>query len=85
MWIYNDVGGFKLHAKIAPAVQPGQVIVYHAWEPYQFEGWMGSQTVVPSAFKPLHLLGDYGHLQYRFALGQPSHVCRNMCVEMERA
>jgi hypothetical protein len=39
---------------------------------------------VPTAFKPLHLVGDYGHLQYRFALGQPSHVCRNMAVEMEK-
>jgi anaerobic selenocysteine-containing dehydrogenase len=84
VWIYNDIGGFKVHAKLAPGVQPGQVMIYHAWEPYQFEGWMGSQTVVPSAFKPLHLVGDYGHLQYRFALGQPSHVCRNMAVEMEK-
>src|SRR4030042_4444670 len=74
--VYNDVGGFKVHAKISPSVQPGQVVVYHAWEPYQFEGWMGSQTVVASPLKPLHWVGDWYHFTYRPILGQPTHISR---------
>ncbi len=84
-WVYNDVGGFKIHVKASAAVQPGQVIVYHAWEPYQFADWMGSQAVVASPWKPLHLLGDYGHLTWRTILGQPSHIMRAMAVEVEKA
>jgi anaerobic selenocysteine-containing dehydrogenase len=84
-WVYNDVGGFKIHVKASAAVQPGEVIVYHAWEPYQFADWMGSQAVVASPWKPLHLLGDYGHLTWRTILGQPSHIMRAMAVEVEKA
>jgi len=84
-WVRNDVGAFKVRVKLAPSVQPGQVVMYHAWEPYQFEGWVGQQAVNPSPWKPLHLVGDYGQLHYRFALAQPSHVSRAMTVELERA
>jgi nitrate reductase alpha subunit len=83
-WVYNDVGGYKVHAKVTPAVQPGQAIIYHAWEPYQFADWMSSQVIVGGAFKPLHLLGDYGHLTYRPILGQPSHTPRAHKVEIEK-
>ncbi len=84
-WVHNDVGGFKVRVKVAPGVQPGQVVMYHAWEPYQFDGWQSQQMVNPSARKPLHLVGDYGQLQYRFALAQPSHISRAMCVEISKA
>ncbi len=84
-WVYNDVGGFKVRIKLAPSVQPGQVVMYHAWEPYQFERWSGQQAVNPSPWKPLHLVGDYGQLHYRFALAQPSNISRAMTVEVARA
>ncbi len=84
-WVQNDVGGFKVRVKLAPSVQPGQVVMYHAWEPYQFEQWVGQQAVNPSPLKPLHLVGDYGQLHYRFALAQPSHISRAMTVELAKA
>jgi nitrate reductase alpha subunit len=34
--LYNDVNSVKLQAKVSATVRPGQVIVYHGWEPYQF-------------------------------------------------
>jgi anaerobic selenocysteine-containing dehydrogenase len=39
--VKNDIGEFPIRAKVAASVRPGQVIVYHAWENYQFEGGMG--------------------------------------------
>jgi ethylbenzene hydroxylase subunit alpha/complex iron-sulfur molybdoenzyme family reductase subunit alpha len=33
-------------AKVTAAAQPGEVIIYHAWEPYQFKGWKGQQAPV---------------------------------------
>ncbi len=85
VWVRNDIGKFKALAKPSPAVQVGQAIIYHAWEPYQFEGWQSSQTVVTGAFKPLHMLGGYGHLSFRPILGQPSHTPRAQRVEIEKA
>ena len=82
--VHNDVGSFKVRIKLAPSVQPGQVVMYHAWEPYQFDQWSGQQAVNPSPLKPLHLVGDYGQLQYRFALAQPSNISRAMTVEMTK-
>lgn len=82
--VYNDVGSFSARAKISPTLQPGQVVVYHAWEPYQFPKWQGNQEVVASPWKPLHLVGDYGQLHYRTFLAQPSHTPRATAVEVER-
>ena len=65
-------------------LQPGQAVIYHAWEPYQFENWSSSQTVVAGAFKPLHMLGGYGHLSFRPIHGQPSHTPRAQKVEIEK-
>jgi len=83
--VYNDVGSFVIHVRPSPAVRPGQVIVYHAWESFQFRNWMQAQAVVPSPWKPLHLLGDYGHLGYRVFGVAPNHAPRGTMVEVVRA
>ncbi len=83
--IYNDVGSFEVQVKVSPAVQPGQVIVYHAWEPYQFRNWQGNQEPVACPWKPLHLVGDYGQLHYRFYYAAPVMAPRGAAVEMEKA
>jgi DMSO reductase family type II enzyme molybdopterin subunit len=80
--VHNDVGDFTIRVKISPTVQPGQVIVYHAWEHYQFEGWKSAQEPVASPWKPLHLIGDYGQLHYRMFYAAPSHGPRATTVEV---
>ena len=32
------------------------MIVYHAWEPYQFPDWQSGMEVVASPYKPTHLI-----------------------------
>ena len=83
--VFNDVGTFVIHVKPSPAVQPGQVIIYHAWENHQFRDWMQSQVAVPSPWKPLHVAGGYGHIRYRMFFAAPSHGPRGTTVEVERA
>jgi nitrate reductase alpha subunit len=83
--VYNDVGSFEAVAKVAGVVQPGEIIIYHAWEPYQHRGWKGQQEPVPAPWKPIQLLGDYGQLHYRGIYGAPGHVPRGMAVEVARA
>ncbi len=82
--VFNDVGSCELAAKISPSVQPGQVIVYHAWEPFQFPEWRSPQDPVPSPWKSLHL-ASYGQLHYRFLYAGPHHAPRATAVEVARA
>jgi anaerobic selenocysteine-containing dehydrogenase len=69
--VYNDFDSFKVHVKVTPAARPGkgaampgQVIIYHAWEPFQFPGWKSYDTAIPGMIKWLDLINDYGHLRY---------------------
>ena len=83
--VFNDVGSFVSLAKTAPSVQRSQVIIYHAWEGYQFPGHAGQQDPVASPWKALHLAGGYGQLHYRINYGGPGHGPRGTTVEIEPA
>jgi DMSO reductase family type II enzyme molybdopterin subunit len=83
--VWNDMGEFFVAAKVAPGVQPGQVIVYNGWEPYMFRGWRGPMDVEPGLVKWLHLAGGYGHLRYWPLEWQPTPADRAVRVNIERA
>jgi hypothetical protein len=62
-----------VHVKLASAARsqngpaPGQIIIYHAWEPYQFEGWKSYDAAIPGMIEWLDLAAGYGHLNcYRW-------------------
>jgi DMSO reductase family type II enzyme molybdopterin subunit len=82
--VYNDVGSFESLAKPAPSVRPGQVIVYHAWEPFQFRRGKSHQSLTPSPMNPVHLAGDYFQLDPTILMGQPGSPDRGTRVEVER-
>lgn len=81
--VRNDVGKFELRAKISPSVQPGTVIVYHAWEGYQFKDWATQNDVAASPIKPTNLVGNYGQLHYRMASYTMNHVPKEVAVDIE--
>lgn len=82
--VWNDNGQFQAVAKLTNGVQPGQLVIYHAWEPYQHKDWKGQGEPVVAPWKPLHLVGDYDQLHYRVIYGAPSHHPRGGTVDMER-
>ncbi|GIW40839.1 MAG: hypothetical protein KatS3mg076_1416 [Candidatus Binatia bacterium] len=82
--VFNDLGSFVARAKLASYVRPGEVIVYHAWEPYQFPRGRSHHFVTPSPFKATNLVGDYGHLRWSYAHWEPNQVDRDTRVELER-
>jgi len=82
--VRNDRGSFRVHARVANSLPPGMAILYHAWEPYQFADWRSEMTVITAPLKPVHLVGDYGHLKYRVFESGPVHVPRHTPVEIER-
>ncbi|MBI4517055.1 MAG: molybdopterin-dependent oxidoreductase [Deltaproteobacteria bacterium] len=82
--VRNDLGAFVLRAKIANYVRPGQVLVYHAWEPYQFRGGRSDHAIIPSPIKPTALVGDYGQLHWSQGHWEPNQIDRDTRVEVER-
>jgi nitrate reductase alpha subunit len=82
--VKNDIGEFPIRAKVAASVRPGQVIVYHAWENYQFEGGMGHRNVIATPMNPVELAGGYFHIQPAPAILQPGHNDRDTRVEVTK-
>jgi len=83
--VFNDVGTFVIRVKPSPSVQPGEVIIYHAWENFQFAGHKGQQEPIVGSWKSLHLVGDYGQLHYRALYGAPNFGPRGVAVEVQKA
>jgi len=83
--VYNDVGSFLINVKISPAIRPGVLLVYHAWDPNQHAGKKNQQSVMPGAMKAVHLVGGYGHLFIEFGHAAPAPSVRETRVEIEKA
>ncbi|MFQ5872636.1 MAG: molybdopterin dinucleotide binding domain-containing protein, partial [Dehalococcoidia bacterium] len=83
--MYNDVGNFRVQVAVSSAVRLGQVIIYHAWENYQFEGFRHFKSVMPNPLNPVELVGDYGHLRSDVVCFSPSPSDRGSRVEMRQA
>jgi anaerobic selenocysteine-containing dehydrogenase len=82
--VFNDVSTFDVQAKVSASLRPGQVVVYHAWEPYQFAGHKSQQVLTPSPINPIQLAGGYLHLQPRMAVGTPGPSDRGTRVEVRK-
>jgi len=83
--IWNDAGEFVVRAKVSAAVRPGSLILYHAWEDYQFPNGRGHRNVLVSPLNPVELAGGYNHLRPTPASLQPGQSDRETRVEMARA
>jgi anaerobic selenocysteine-containing dehydrogenase len=83
--VYNDLDSFHVMVKVSPGARPGQLMLYHAWENYQFRGGKGFQNLIPSPLNPVELSGGQFHLRPMTIAMQPSHTDRDTRVEVERA
>jgi nitrate reductase alpha subunit len=82
--VWNDVSAFVARAKPTAAIRPGQVHIFHAWEPYQFRTGESHQGLAPSPLKVTQLVGDYGHLRWGYAHYEPNQVDRDTRVDVAR-
>jgi DMSO reductase family type II enzyme molybdopterin subunit len=85
MRVFNDCASIVVQARVTPAVQPGQLIMYNGFEPYQFNGWQDFSNIEPGMVKWLHLAGGYGHLRYRALHWQPVPIDRAVRVDVAPA
>lgn len=81
--IYNDLDEFEIMAKVSPSVREGQIIVYHAWENFQFKNGKGFQNLIPTPLNPVELSGGQFHLRPTIISCQPGHTDRDTRVEVE--
>ncbi len=84
MEVFNDLGSYRVMARVSPAVRPGQLILYASWEPYLFEGWKDGTYVEPGVVKWLHFAAGYGHLGYTELQWQPTQSDRLFGVDVRR-
>jgi anaerobic selenocysteine-containing dehydrogenase len=80
--VHNDLDSFQVMAKVSPALRPGQLIIYHAWENYQFKDGKGFQNLMPTPLNPVDLAGGYFHLRPGVITRQPNHTDRDTRVEV---
>ena len=81
---FNDVASFRTKAIVSPSVRPGQAIIYHAWENYQFEGWNHFKSVMAAPLNPIELVGDYGHIRPDALICMPGQSDRDTRVELRK-
>ncbi len=80
--VSNAIGSFITRARPAACVRPGQAVMYHGWEDYQFEGGVGYRNVLASPLKPLELVGDHPWLKPMVGIRQPGQSDRDTRVEI---
>jgi len=80
--VWNDIGTFEARAKVTGAIRPGQIHIFHAWEPYQFRSRDSHQGLIPSPLKVTQLVGDYSQLHWSMAHYEPNQVDRDTRVSI---
>lgn len=81
--VFNDIDGYETIAKIVPSLRPGQTVIYHAWEPYQFKDHKSYGALTPNPLNPIGLAGGYTHLQPLPEANTPGPTDRDTRVEIE--
>jgi anaerobic selenocysteine-containing dehydrogenase len=82
--VSNDVARFRIQAAVSPAVRPGQAIIYHAWENYQFAEWSHFKSVMASPMNPIELAGDYFQIRPITMSNYPGFSDRDTRVEVRK-
>lgn len=83
--VFNDLGDFEVHSMVSPSLKPGQVVIYHAWEQFQFKDGKSPQMLTPSPLNPIQLSGGYFHLQPMVLSQSPGCTDRGTRVNFEKA
>jgi DMSO reductase family type II enzyme molybdopterin subunit len=83
--VFNDYDDFLVRAKVSACVRPDQLVIYHAWEPYQHPNWKSQDRLLPGPPKGLHYAGGYRHYEYSLWSWSPTQSDRQTNVSYERA
>jgi len=80
--VFNDVGSFRVSARVAAGPRPTQAILYASWEPYGFQAWQDGTMVEPGMVKWLHLATGWGHIRFVPMQWQPAQFDRMTRIDV---
>lgn len=83
--VFNSLGEFFAQAKIVPTIRDDQIMMEHAWEPYQMRERKGLNDVVATLIQPLELVGNWGHLKFNLFRWNPNQLANESGVDIELA
>ncbi|HYB89516.1 MAG TPA: molybdopterin dinucleotide binding domain-containing protein, partial [Candidatus Binataceae bacterium] len=83
--VFNDYGSFLVKAKVSACVRPDQLVIYHAWEPYQYQNWMSYDGLLPGPPKGIQFAGGYRPYEYSLWHYSPAQCDRQTNIAFERA
>ena len=83
MRVFNSLGEFHAQAKFYPSVPEDALMMEHAWENYQFEGGNGLNNVSVPLLQPLEMVGNWGHLKFRYFMWNPNQLAHESGVDIE--
>jgi nitrate reductase alpha subunit len=83
---FNTLGSFIAMAHVTSSTQPGQMFMFHGWDPMMFRGRQNFSGSIPTAglLKPTSLVGGYGHLGYRTPNYVPNQTYHDHTVDFEK-
>jgi dimethylsulfide dehydrogenase subunit alpha/complex iron-sulfur molybdoenzyme family reductase subunit alpha len=81
--VFNSLGEFFAQAKVTPTLRDDQVMMEHAWEPYQMREQKGLNNVVATLIQPLELVGNWGHLKFNLFRWNPNQLANESGVDIE--
>jgi len=65
-------------------VKPGQVIVYHALELFQYQGVKSHAALMPGSINPIEAAGAYFQLRPMWIWSEPGGKDRDTRVEVDK-
>jgi DMSO reductase family type II enzyme molybdopterin subunit len=84
--VFNSYGHFVAMAHTSGGIQPGQLFMYHGWDPMMFRERRNFGGVIPTGglLKPTSLVGGYGHIGYRTPDYVPNQVFHDFTCDFEK-
>jgi DMSO reductase family type II enzyme molybdopterin subunit len=84
--IHNSFGHFVAMAHTSQGLQPGQLFMYHGWDPMMFRERRNFGGVIPTGglLKPTSLVGGYGHIGYHTPDYVPNQTFHDFTCDFEK-
>lgn len=83
--LFNGTGEFYAQAKFYPSLPETAIMMEHGWEPHQYIQRKPMNNSMATFLQPLELVGDWGHLKYKFGGWNANQLCHESSYEIELA
>ena len=83
--LFNSTGEFFAQAKFYPSIPEHSIMMEHGWEPHQYIHRKPMNNSMATFLQPLELVGDWGHLTYKYAMWNANQLLHESSFDIELA